>query len=84
MDREKIRQDLEEVFAAAFGDDSIRISDRTTAGDVPGWDSLSHIGLILRVEKQFQVYFTVEEVMNLENVGQMIGLLQAKLNAGST
>ena len=50
-----------------------------TANDVEGWDSLSHINLILAVEAKFKVKFTRAELTNMKNVGDMLRTVTAKL-----
>jgi acyl carrier protein len=49
------------------------------AGDVPKWDSLTHINLILAVEKGFKIRLTTREVRGMKNVGDMIRLVQQKV-----
>lgn len=54
------------------------ISRTTTAQDVEGWDSLTHIDLIVAVEREFKVRFTTAEVVSLQNVGELIDLVAKK------
>ena len=75
MDREKIREKLNGVFQDVFDDDSIELSDKTTADDIDGWDSLEHITLISAVEKAFKMRFTMKEVSGMKNVGEMMDIL---------
>ena len=75
MDREKIRTKLNGVFRDVFDDDSIELSDDTTADDIDGWDSLEHITLISAVEKAFKMRFTMKEVSGMKNVGEMMDIL---------
>jgi acyl carrier protein len=49
-----------------------------TAADVDGWDSLSHIDLIVAVEKRFRIRLTTGEVRGLNNVGDFIALISRK------
>jgi acyl carrier protein len=51
-----------------------------TATDVPAWDSLSHITLIVAVEREFGIRFTTAEVAALMNVGDLADLVQKKLS----
>jgi acyl carrier protein len=67
------------VFRDVFDDEDLEISTVTTADDVEGWDSLMHVTLMLRVEKAFGVRFTSSQVAGLENVGQLVDLIDAKL-----
>lgn len=75
MDRETVRNRLEKVFRDVFDDDSIELSDSTTADDIDAWDSLEHISLISAVEKAFKMRFTMKEVSGMKNVGEMIDIV---------
>lgn len=75
MDREKIRAKLNGIFQDVFDDDSIELTDKTTADDIDGWDSLEHITLISAVEKAFKMRFTMKEVSGMKNVGEMMDIL---------
>lgn len=75
MDREKIKAKLTGVFQDVFDDDSIELTDKTTADDIDGWDSLEHITLISAVEKAFKMRFTMKEVSGMKNVGEMMDIL---------
>ena len=80
MGRGEVYERLKKIFLDVF-DSETEIGDQTTAADVEGWDSLSHIRLILAVEKEFRVRFAASEVGMLKNVGELVGLITAK--AGS-
>lgn len=70
---------LEQVFQTVFEDDEIEISNETTADDIDAWDSLTHVQLIVAVEKEFGLKFSTVEVMKLKNVGDFIALIEKKL-----
>jgi acyl carrier protein len=55
MDEAQIYAKLSEVCADVFDDDSINITPELSAKDVDEWDSLTHIRLILTIEKAFRV-----------------------------
>jgi acyl carrier protein len=78
MDETQIYARLTEVFRGVFDDDSIEVTPELSAKDVDGWDSLTHIRLILTVEKTFKVRFSTVEVGKLENVRDLVGLIKAK------
>lgn len=80
MRETEVRDRLNSVFREVFDDASIQISDGMTAKDVAEWDSLNHINLIVAVESQFRVKFTVKEVSNLANVGELVQLIHGKLS----
>ncbi len=76
--QDPIRTRLQAVFRETFDDDSIELTDSMTAEDLEDWDSVSHISLVLAVEKEFSVTLNAAEIGSLENVGAMIALLCAK------
>jgi acyl carrier protein len=78
MDRESVSQQLNPIFQDIFDDPSLQVSDGMTASDVDGWDSLSHINLIVAVEKAFRIKLTPAEVRTLNNVGDFVTLIAKK------
>lgn len=78
LDRVQVVSRLTDVFRETFDNDEIVLRDTMTAEDVDGWDSISHIMLVLAVEKNFGLKLSAAEVGKLANVGQMIALLAAR------
>jgi acyl carrier protein len=78
MDDAQIYSRLAGVFNDIFDDETIAVTPQLTAKDVDGWDSLTHIRLILSVEKAFKIRFTTSEIGNLENVGDLVALIRAR------
>ncbi|NSW52636.1 MAG: acyl carrier protein [Anaerolineae bacterium] len=74
-----VLQGLTEVFRMVFEDDSIELTRAMTADDYDGWDSMSHVTLLMAVEDHFGVTFEDWEVMNLPDVGALADLVQKKL-----
>jgi acyl carrier protein len=69
---------LNTVFRDVFDDESIEVTEKTTAKDVDGWDSLNHVNLIIAVEKAFAIKLTTKEATTLANVGELIALIDKK------
>ncbi len=78
MEREALTAELTAIFRQIFGDERLRIDETTTATDVAGWDSLSHINLILAVERSFNIRLTTREARGMNNVGDLIELITRK------
>ncbi len=70
---------INEIFRQVFDDNSLSVREDMTAKDVEGWDSLTHVNLIVAVEKRFKVAFSTKEVMALRNVGDFLRLIEKKL-----
>jgi acyl carrier protein len=66
---------LQEVFRQVFSNPALVIADEMTAADVSGWDSLTHVRLVVAVEKAFQVRFKVSDLARLRCVGDLKALL---------
>jgi acyl carrier protein len=79
MDDAQIYSRLARVFNQVFDDETIELTPRLTAKEVDGWDSLTHIRLILSVEKEFKIRFTTSEIGNLENVGDLAALVKDRV-----
>jgi acyl carrier protein len=74
-----ITEELKRVILAALKLDNWDIKDETIATQVPGWDSLNHVNVILAIEKHFSVRFKPIEVLKLKNIGDLQRLLTSKL-----
>lgn len=82
MDRQEILARLADLLADILDTDSVTLADGTTADDLPGWDSIAHIKLIIALEGELGIRFTSDEAAAPENVGKFVDLIQAKLAAG--
>jgi len=78
MDNVQVYARLTDIFHEVFDDDSIKVTPELSAADVDGWDSLTHIRLILTVEKAFKVKFSTSEIGKLKNVGDLVDLISAQ------
>jgi acyl carrier protein len=79
MERSTILEQLNEIFIDAIDDEDIRLAFETTADDVEGWDSLTHIQLVVAIEKKFKIRFTSNEIQSWKNVGELIDSIESKL-----
>lgn len=76
-----ISEPLTAIFREVFDDDEITLSRQMTADDVDGWDSLSHVNLIVTIEARFNIKFTQKELLTFRNVGDLMDSIQGKLPA---
>lgn len=67
------------VFRKVFKNEAIAVRHETTAKDIAGWDSITHLDIISGMEEEFDVEITGFEVMNMSNVGDLYDLLTQKL-----
>lgn len=74
------QEKLNAIFCTVFDDNNIIITPTTTANDVYGWDSLSHVNLIVAVEANFGIRFNQKDLLKQRNVGDLITDIQRKLS----
>ncbi|MGF7151727.1 acyl carrier protein [Sphingomonas zeicaulis] len=73
---ETIREIMIDVFDL---DDDFELTADTSADDIDEWDSLSHIRLVVAVERQFGIKFKNSEIEGLKNVGELVAVIDGKL-----
>ena len=78
MDKNQILADIQEIFREVLDNEEIEINFETVADDIEEWDSLSHIQLIVAIEKQFKIKFSSKELMEWKTVGDMIDCICSK------
>lgn len=79
MERKEIFNKLSEIFIDVLDLDEVELTDETSANDIEEWDSLSHIQLIVAIEKAFGIKFTSLEIMKWKNVGEMVSTMEEKI-----
>lgn len=76
---EAILAEITDIARLVFEDASLELTLETSSDDIPKWDSLSHIALVVEAECQFDVRFRSNEIEELKNIGELVRLIQAKL-----
>ena len=79
MTREEVFEKLNEVFRDVFDDDSITVTEATTANDIEEWDSLEHINLLAAIEQEFGMKFSMGQVVSMKNVGEMADIIMSQI-----
>jgi acyl carrier protein len=79
MERNDILARVQAVFRDELELDELVLNEETTADDVEEWDSLSHIQLVVAIEKAFGIKFTSREILSWDNVGDLIDSIEKKL-----
>jgi acyl carrier protein len=74
METNEIVDRLTPIFRDVFSDNALVVTEGLNAADVATWDSLSNINMIVAVEKAFGVKFSIKDVRNLKNVGELLEL----------
>ena len=80
MNRDDYINKLQDIFRDIFDDYNLVVNESTSSDDIEDWDSLTQISLTTAIEKEFEVKFTIQEFMELKNVGELVVLLTSKLS----
>jgi acyl carrier protein len=70
---EKVR----DVVARTFKVSPETVTPQTSLNQLPGWDSLSHLTLMMEVERELSVRFPTKEISNPSSVGEICDLLRS-------
>jgi acyl carrier protein len=78
MQRNELLKKLTDIFVDTLDNENVILTDETTANDVEDWDSLTHIQLVVAMEKNFKIRFTSKEIQSWNNVGEMVTCILEK------
>ena len=78
MERNEILKQVNDIFIDTLDNSEVIIVESTTSNDVGEWDSLTHIQLVVAIEKHFKIRFTSKEIQSWNNVGEMLICIQEK------
>jgi acyl carrier protein len=62
---------IQELIASTLGIEKQRITSATTQAEVPEWDSVSHLNLMIAFEDTFRLKLTVSDMQHLNSVPAM-------------
>ncbi len=78
MNRAEAIAKLQTIFDNLFLE-PVTLTPSVSAKNVPEWDSLTHISLVVAVEKAFSVRFRVGEVEQTNNIGEFADLILKRM-----
>ncbi|GAA4944161.1 acyl carrier protein [Algibacter agarivorans] len=79
MNQEEILVVIKESFVKILEHDKFELNERTTAKDVDGWESITHLLIINEVEKSFKIKFKLMDLMSMENIGDLINTVKKEI-----
>ncbi|MDR3339756.1 MAG: acyl carrier protein [Candidatus Symbiothrix sp.] len=72
MEKKEILLVLQAIFREVLDDENIVLSEETVSNDIEGWDSLTHIQIIVAIEQHFKIKFTSKEILSWKNIDEML------------
>jgi acyl carrier protein len=79
MERKEIIEKIRTILVAVLGHEDFVMTEELTAADVDGWDSLSHMMIISKIENEFNIRFKLRELNKMRNLNSLIDLIESKL-----
>jgi len=79
MERKDILSQIKDIFIDTLDNEKIVIEETTQATDVDEWDSLTHIILVVAIEKNFKINFNSTEILSWKNIGEMVNCIEGKI-----
>jgi len=67
-----IEQEVKQVVLESLRIAEAEYSEELAAGDIPAWDSLGHVNLLMAIERHFHIVFDVADAIDIETVGDLI------------
>jgi acyl carrier protein len=79
MEKQEVLQTVQSIFRDVLDEENILLTEATAANDVEGWDSLTHIQLVVALEKHYKIKFAAKEILSWNNVGEIVESIVVKL-----
>ncbi len=73
-----LEERLANIFANAFGLDNSKFALHLAPEEVPNWDSIGHMNLVMDLEKEFNQQFEVDEIMEMSSPQKILEILKAR------
>jgi len=78
MNTASIINELKPIFEDLFDEEDLVLTEKTTADEIEDWDSLTHVHLIVLIEKHYNIKFTAPEISNFNEIGDIVKSILAK------
>ena len=78
----ELESKLKDVFSEVFDYPKGSINDNLSHNELPQWDSLSHISLVIALEETFNISFEPDEMEKMySNFGNLKKILAKKIKS---
>lgn len=78
---DEIFAQVQDLVRDVLDQPELSLTPTTVARDVPGWDSIAMVNIILQAQKTFGIRFKSTEIDQLNNVGDFVARIEAKVPA---
>jgi acyl carrier protein len=77
-DQRSVLAEVTDILRSVFDDPALEVTLETTADDVPCWDSMNHITIVVEAECRFDIQFQTAEIEDLKSVAELVRMIQTK------
>lgn len=81
IDKEQILNIIGDILRDILHQPALVVTEATQASTIEKWDSITHVNILMTVERTFKIRFSLGEIKQLRNVGEMVNLIAQKLPA---
>lgn len=71
MNKNQINDGIQKAFEKVLEHSNFTLEDQTSAQDVDGWESITHMMIITEIENIFNIKFKLMDLMLMENIGDL-------------
>lgn len=79
MEKQEISKKINDVFSNVLGHNNFSLTNETSADDVDGWESITHMMIITEIEKTFNIKFKLMDLMNMNNIGDLMASIHKEI-----
>ncbi|WP_298555599.1 acyl carrier protein [uncultured Algibacter sp.] len=79
MNKEDILRSINQSFIKVLEHDNFKLTESTTANDVDGWESVTHMMIITDIENTLNIKFKLMDLMGMNNVGDLIDTIKKEI-----
>ena len=66
---------LKKIMSVVFRMPENEIPDQATMNDLPSWDSLSHMNLIIEIEREYGIQLTGDDIADMQSIPELLEIL---------
>jgi acyl carrier protein len=81
MNKEEVLKIVGDILRDILHQPGLAVTEATSAQNIERWDSITHVNILMTVERTFKIRFSLGEIKQLRNVGEMVNLILQKLPA---
>lgn len=73
-----VEERLQEIFRDVLGREDFTLDKELNINEIEGMDSLTHVTLMGAIQDEFEIQFSIEEMLRLETVGEIVSSIEEK------